>query len=128
MALTSVNEESESWYRATLTDQDGAIMEDSNVASLTLTIYEKVGEAIVNSRTQDDLRNGGAWDQGCTITDVTGLLEMRLLPADNQVVNTDNEGRSEIHVLVFEGTTAGSPTYAFKHTYEYEITNLVKTT
>jgi hypothetical protein len=127
MALTEVNEQAEAWYTATVKDQDGTAMTAANVASLTLSIFEKVGEAIVNLRDQTDLRNAGAWDQGCTISEA-GLLTLRLLPDDNEIINQDNIdlGRSEIHVLLFEGTTAGSPSYAFKHRYEYKIRNLEK--
>ncbi len=128
MALTQTNEEAESWYRATLKDQSDTIMIPDNVSTLTLTIYEKVSEAPVNSKNQTDIWNAGAQDQGCTLHVSSGLLTMRLTPDDNQVVNTANAGRPEVHVLVFEGTTAGSPSYAFKHIYEYEIVNLVKTT
>jgi len=128
LALPQVNEEAESWYKATLKDEDDTLMVPANVSTLTLTIYEKVGEAIVNSKDQTDVWNGGAMDQGLTLHASSGLLTMRLEPDDNQVVNTDNAGRSEIHVLVFEGTTTGSPSYAFKHSSEYEIINFVKTT
>lgn len=127
MALDQVNEEAESWYSATLTDQDGDAMLTANVATLLYSIYELDTEAFVNSRDQVDLRNGGAWDQGAVI-DGSGILTLRLEPDDNAVVSADNAGRSEIHVLVFEGTTAGSPSYAFKHEYEYEVKNFVKTT
>jgi len=127
MALLQVKEESDSWYSASLTDQDDTAMVQGDVATLTLTIYEKIAEGIVNSRNQFDLRNADAWDQGCTISDPEGVLTLRLTPADNEVTNANNNGRPEIHVLVFEGTTVGSPSYAFKHVYEYEIQNLVKT-
>lgn len=129
MPLSTVNEEAESWYKTTLKDQDDTIMVPANIASLTLTIYEKVGEAIVNTRNQDDMYNAGAFDQGVTLHASSGLLTLRLTPDDNSVINaTENAGRPEIHVIVLEGTTSGSPTYAFKHVYEYAITNLVKTT
>lgn len=128
MALTQANEETDSWPKWILTDQNDTIMIPDNVSTLTLTIYEKVSEAIVNSKNQTDIWNSGAQDQGCTLHPSSGLLTMRLTPDDNQVVNTANAGRPEVHVLIFEGTTAGSPSYAFKHIYEYEIVNLVKTT
>jgi len=120
--IQTVDEETDSWHSVTMTDNStstAAYLTSSNVASLTMTIYltEDESTVIVDAR---DLRNGGAWDQGATITDATGVLRTRITATDN-TRNTTAGYTNEDRTILFEGTTAGSPTYAFKHALRYRV-------
>lgn len=119
--MLKVYEETTRWYRGILYDKDDAVLTSANIASLTLTLFEYRTQAIINSRNDYDLYNGGAWDQGCTISD-SGVILLRLDPADNEIVSGASE--NERHVILLKGTTSGSPSYAFVHKYEYEVINI----
>jgi hypothetical protein len=108
-----------------LVDRYGDLLLPSNVATMTLTIYEKASEVIVNSRTDYDLYNAGAWRLGCSLATSANKLgynfELHLEPGDNAIVGADNVNRKEIHVILIEGTTGGSPSYTFKEEIEYTV-------
>jgi len=126
--MKQVYEETSAWYTGTLKDQDGTVVPRASVATMLLTLYEKTGESIINSRDQVDVYNGGAWDQGVTLHETSGLLTVLLTADDNAIVNSSNDGTPEVHVLVIEGTLTGSSSPAYAWTFEFQIKNRVKTT
>jgi len=119
-------EQTSSWYSAVLKDQSDTAIGVSSISTLNVTLYEPHGGATINGRDAQDVKNSGAWDKGVTVT-ANGTVTFALEADDNAIVNSDNDGRPEVHVIVFAGTTTGTPSYAFKHRYEYQVINLPKT-
>jgi len=113
---------------APLLDKDDALLDDVNIATMTMTLYDKKSDEIINERNSYDVRNGGAWDRGTVVDSSKTLnLEVRLDVLDNVIVNSDIDiGETEIHILLLEGTTAGSSSFAFKHQAEIKVINLNK--
>ena len=126
--MDAINEKSTTWYMAPLLDKDDALLDDVNIATMTMTLYDKKSDEIINERNSYDVRNGGAWDRGTVVDSSKTLnLEVRLDVLDNVIVNSDIDiGETEIHILLLEGTTAGSSSFAFKHQAEIKVINLNK--
>jgi len=127
-------EKTDVWYRAPLKDKDDVLLNYDGIATMTMTLYDKKtseesGGGIINLRDAYDVRNSGAWDKGVTVTESESMnLVVRLTPADNIIVNTDDIdiGGTEVHILLLEGTTAGIPSFTFKHEVEIKVKNLNK--
>jgi len=120
-----VYEETDSEYSGTITDAiSGVLLDQSNIATLLVTIYAKKDPRIA-LRPKQDVRNGGAWNRGVTV--VAGVIKMALYPLDNRVSAGSTEGKSELHIILIEGTTTGSPSRAFKHEIEYPVMDLANT-
>lgn len=110
-------------YRAILKDFDDTVLSAANIATMLVTLLAKPDLDIINLRDQQDVRNGGAWDKGVTFVTVDGVatLQFILTPSDNIIVNTVPVPDIETHVIIFEGTTAGSPSSSYMHVATYDI-------
>lgn len=117
-----VYEDKDSWYSGTLTDNADSPVTQSNVATLTMTLFEKRTGTVINGRDSYDLTNSGSWNGNATISDA-GIVTIRLEPGDNAIVAGDHPGKNEIHVIYLEGTTSGVPSYEFATEFEYEVKN-----
>lgn len=103
-------------------DKAGTNLEQANIASMTVLIYEKNKGTSVRAST--DVRNVGAWDQGLTIS--AGTITHLLDTTDTTIVNTTLPGAMETHVIQYEGTTTGAPSEAFKFLIEFKVEDMVK--
>ena len=101
-------------------DEDGVALADTDLTTLTVTLYNKATGAIINSRTDVDILN----DNNGTV-DGSGNGTWKALPADNPILAT---GRSrEEHVAYFEWTwNAGAD--AGGHEVIFTVVNLLKET
>jgi hypothetical protein len=119
--MVPVKEETHSLYRGKLVDRNGNNLQSSDVASLEMYLFDPLSGDYINNRYEGganaDLRNGGSWDQGCTIIGTNEWnLTLVLTPTDNVVVNTNLKlGEEENHTMLFVGTTTSSPSETFKH-------------
>ena len=101
-----LNEKSTAKYTATLKDEDGIIIADTDIVSLTLTLCEIPGGTIINTRNDQDVLN----TNNVTV-DSLGVLIWTLQEADNIIVNTALD--VEVHNATFKMTfnTTGKATW-----------------
>lgn len=73
----------------------------SQLVTLLMTLYNLETAAIINSRDEVDILDAA----NCTVA-TDGTVTIRLQPADNTIVDTDNveEGSIETHVVRLEWT------------------------
>lgn len=88
-----VRERTSAIYQATVASETGAGVPADELTAITLTLYDKETDAIINSRDAQDVLN----ENGVTI-DEAGLLEWTLTPDDNVILGDGDE----IHVALFE--------------------------
>lgn len=118
------NEETDGFITFDFKDKDGVNMTAANVATLLMTIYETNGDETILAQT--DVRNGGAYSSGVTIG--TGTMTIRLQPAYNAIVGNVEIGKFEEHTILIEGTTSGTPSYAFSRELTYKVENVNRVT
>jgi hypothetical protein len=120
-----VTERTTALYRATLLDQSGVLVPASSLATLTLTLTEKLSKQFINSRNAQDVRGAsGVAVNGVTTYDalqtdadgVTYNLKWLIAIADTTLVN--NRVGQERHIAVFIGTFGAG---GFTHTLELEV-------
>ena len=116
--FTEVYERTTHVYRATLKDEDDAVVPASALSSLTLTLYADRPEDIINSRSQQDVLN----TNNVTLSSL-GALVWIMQPADNAIVKTSRA--YEMHVALFEWTYASGTKYG-KHEVRFNVRNLKK--
>ena len=110
-------------YTATITDESETAIPLADLTAITLTLYDYTTGTVINSRTDQDVKNAN----DVTITSA-GVLTWNLKPADNVIVTTAlHKNAHEKHVALFEytwdsGTTAG------KHELTFEVRQLDKVT
>ena len=118
-----VAENSSALYTANLTDEAESALALSSLHAITLTLYDKESGTIINSRSDQDVKN----TNNVTITS-GGVLTWSVQPADNPIVGTNiRVGGHETHVALFEYTWA-SGAAAGKHELEIEVRQLDKVT
>ena len=118
-----VAENSSALYTANLTDETASALSLSSLHTITLTLYDKESGTIINSRSDQDVKN----TNNVTITS-GGVLTWSVQPADNLVVGTNiRVGGYETHVALFEYTW-DSGASAGRHELEIEVRQLDKVT
>ena len=105
MADKIANENSIALYGAIIKDEAAVAIAAASLTTLTLTLYNSDDEAIINSRSAQDVLN----TNNVTV-DSSGVLAWTMQPADNVITGT---GELETHVALFEytwssGTKRGS--------------------
>lgn len=105
-------------------DKAGTNLEQSNIATMTVLIYEENNGTSV--RDSLDVRSADLWDQGLTIS--AGTITYLLAPIDTTIVDTTLPGKHETHIIQIEGTTSGSPSEAFKFLIGFKVRDMVKVT
>ena len=104
MALTSiervVREGTTAVYGATIQDIDGNAVAAGDLDSLTLTLWDKVSETIINSRNAQNVLNAN----NVTVSD-EGVLAWTMQPEDNVIVDVNHlDGQKEEHRALFQWT------------------------
>lgn len=77
-----VYEQTTARYTAQLKDETGAVVPAASIATLTLTLRNEADNAIINSRSNQNVLNMN----GVTV-DVSGNLVWTMDPADNAVID-----------------------------------------
>ena len=92
---TDIPEESSQRINFTVVDEDGVGIPAASLTSLTVTLYNKRDEAVINSRTDLDILNvnGG-------IVGVDGVGSWLMTPDDNPILVTNSKW--EHHIALFE--------------------------
>ena len=117
----SVNEQIDVAYSGTIKDKADNLIDQANIATMFVTIYLLRDSATI-IRVKQDVRNGGSWDKGVKV--LTGIVTIALYPTDTVVQNDTPRNKDERLIILIEGTTAGSPSFAFKHEIDYGVKNL----
>lgn len=104
-------------FEALLLDESGAPLKGSEVTTLTLTLYNRHDQAIVNSRNAVNVKNanGGTLDEA-------GNFAFEFTPDDTAII--DNTLAYENRVALFTIGYASSRTQ--RHEVEMQIVNAVK--
>lgn len=112
-----INEETNALIKVVLYDENNSTVPGSALSSLTMTLYDKNDESIINNREDIDAKNAN----GGTI-DESGNFTFLLTPQDTKIIH--DELKEEIHVCLLEfGYGAGRQG---KLVVEHYIRNLVK--
>ncbi|MDB4263164.1 hypothetical protein N9842_03055 [Porticoccaceae bacterium] len=115
------DEASSAQYVATITDEAGSAIALTDLTAITLTLYDEYSGTIINSRTDQDVKNAN----NVVITS-GGVLTWSIQPADNAIINTTLRTNSyEFHVALFEYTW-DSGSSAGKHELELVVRQLDK--
>jgi len=113
-----IAEKSTRTLRFVTADENGDAVGAAELATLTLTLYDKRSKTILNSRDHQSILNAN----GGTV-DASGNGELVLADADNALVS---QGRSsEMHVALIEWTWAGG-TKSGRHEIVLTVENLQK--
>lgn len=84
-----------------LVTETGVPVTLAQLGTLTLKLYNKRTQAIINSKSATDIKNAN----GGTVHASTGAGTLQLLPADNPII--DATQRLETHVAFIKGTYNG---------------------
>lgn len=110
-----VNEGVSARYTARLVDENNNGIGGNSLTSLTLTLYDKKTDTIINARDKQNVLNAN----GVTVSN-TGGLTWTLTANDNAMVS--NTASAEIHVALFEWEWA--PNGSGKHEFLIQVQNL----
>ena len=113
--LGRINEATTGRYAATMYDETGAVIDGTALTTLTLTLYDKRTNSIVNSRNAQSVKNAN----GVSV-DSAGTLTWTIAKEDTVVVGTSQVER---HVAVFIGTW-DTGTKKFTNEVEFDVINL----
>jgi hypothetical protein len=114
MPIQSVTEHSTASYSCTLLDHTNQPIPGPALSSLTLTLYDRVSDAVLNGRDNQDVLNAND-----VTVDGNGVLTWLLQPADTAM--HDSTLGSEVHVALFTITWPGGH---FHHEVSFHIQNL----
>lgn len=111
----TVNELCSGIYTGTLVDETGAGF--GGVTTLTLTLYNKSDQTIINNRNVQNILNLNQ----VTFNASTGLITWNMLPTDNPILNSGL--KTETHVALFTAIwSAGAK--QLNHEVTIIVTNL----
>lgn len=106
----------------TLKDEDGNPVPKVALTSATLTLYESIGEVIVNGRSAQDVLTGTS--HGVTIGATNGVVTWYMSEDDMEIIGSIPIGASEIHVAEFRFEwLAGSIPRGKTAGFEFEVEN-----
>ena len=83
----------------TFQDLTGTAIIKANIITLTVTLFDWVTSAAINSRNAQNVLDA---NNGTVVSD--GTLTLRLGPLDNIIVGSPASGTKEIHCCVFKWT------------------------
>ena len=115
--LGEINEATTGRYTATLYDETGAVIDGAALTTLTLTLYDVATNAVINSRSSQNVLN----ENGVAVTS-DGTLTWTIAKEDTVIVGRRLRER---HAALFVGTWA-SGVKKFTHQIEMDVVNLVK--
>lgn len=104
IAIVTVNEGNLALISGTLNDEAGDAVPLSALSTLTLTLYDRATDTIINSRTAQSILNAN----GGTFHATSGAFTLTLSADDNVIVtSTIAAGRTETHYGLIEATWSG---------------------
>lgn len=103
IAIVTVNEQNVVLLSGTLQDEDGAAIAASSISALTVTLYDRATDAIINSRDGQSILNAN----GGTLHATSGAWTLTLSASDNVIVGTPSVGRTETHIALIEAAWSG---------------------
>lgn len=103
IAVITVNEENIALVSGALLDEDAVAVPLSALSALTLTLYDKDTDTIINSRNAQSILN----TNGGTFHATTGAFTLTLSAADNAIMTTREAGRTETHYGLVEASWSG---------------------
>tara|TARA_R110000787_G_scaffold180096_2_gene292180 strand:+ start:184 stop:534 length:351 start_codon:yes stop_codon:yes gene_type:complete len=110
-------------YTATLNDESEVVVPLSALTTVTLTLYDKAKDSIINGRDAQNVLN----TNNVTIS-AEGVLVWTMQAADNAIITTTLRNNAyERHVALFQFTWS-SGTKSGKHELEYEVRQINKVT
>lgn len=99
----TVNEGGSFTYEATLKDEDEVALALASIDSLTLTLVNVADSSVINSRSNQDVKN----DNNVTVHATSGLMTWELQPEDTVIIDTTLErDELEAHEATFKLTYA----------------------
>lgn len=103
IAVVTVNEQNPVLFSGTLTKETGLPVPLVDLSTLTLTLYDQVTDAIINSRDDQSILNAN----GGTFHATSGAFALTLGPSDNVILGAPATGQAETHIALIEATWAG---------------------
>lgn len=100
IAIVTVNEGNLAVISGTLTDETGAAVALASLSTLTLTLYDRASDAIINSRNAQSIKNVN----GGTFHATSGAFTLTLSAADNVIVTPRAPGTFETHLGLIQAT------------------------
>lgn len=97
--IIDADENSSAYYTFDLLDETGSAVASSDLATLTLKLYDLASGDVINDRDHADILN----TDGGTI-DGDGHGTFTFSPDDNAIIG---DGSTEIHIALFHATWAG---------------------
>jgi hypothetical protein len=94
---TNIPENTSQRINFTVVDEDGVGIPAASLTSLTVTLYNKRDEAIINSVDDIDILNANGG-----VVDVNGVGSWLMAPADNPILVTTSRAGWEHHIALFE--------------------------
>lgn len=111
-----VNQDSTCKLEFQLVDFDGVGIGASNITTATMSLYDRDSGAIINSRTNVNVK---------PFFDGSGNFSFTLTNLDNVLVNENSRG-PEVHLAIFTITcTVGAEAVVLKETIEILVNNLI---
>lgn len=116
-----VNEGGTFLYTGTLKDENGVAISPSDLASLTLTLYDQDTGAIINGRNGQNILNQNNW----TLTSASSNnLSWDTPSADNPIV--DNTKETEVHIALIKWTYGPGAIYEGVKVIGIRVVNIVR--
>ena len=116
LPIQHVYEKSTAEFTATVQDENGTAIGSGSLTTLTLTLFDKLTNSIINSRNDQNVLNAN----GVTVS-AQGALVWTMDPLDNQILNA--ELKNEKHVAMFKWTwSAGAKAGFYLFLIEVENT------
>lgn len=107
-----------------LTDETGAAIAGTSLATFTLTLYDRLTGSIINNRNAQDIKGGGSGANDVTI-DESGNVVWTMRSTDNVLVATDAP-EFEDHIALFEWTWGSNPVKRSSEEYVLRIKRVLK--
>ena len=121
----SIYESTTGWYYGELVDEAGVLLASANIETLHVLLYDKETDTEISSF--DAYIAGVNQNNGITIDDSNPVYNLTYVipPGDNPIINSNlaKDGK-ETHVILFEGTTSGTPSHTFIEVAEISIKNV----
>lgn len=123
MARFNTKENTGAKYTATIKDADGNALALADLGTMTLTLYDVSSDAVINSRSKQDVKNVN----DVTIAALGGSLTWLLQAADNPIVSGTATliQKRQHHRALFEYTHNGDGSPG-KHELDIYVLNLGK--
>lgn len=113
---TVVNENSSSFYVATVKDENKIFIPGASLITLTMTLFlrDTATNAVINSRTDVDIKSK---------VDSSGVLTLEFTPNDNAIIESASTREWRECEFTF---TFGAPVKTGVHRIQFAVVNLVK--